>query len=233
VLAGVGAHGVDGEMKQLIFAANGAKPRIVLRDAINNVVEIVKNAEYCLIYDRPLRAEGLTWGELTDWWAQKTGCDAAEPETRRKLYRRLRESLSEQSPPERVLFDAYRTRYRSELGGRMPALLPQVYLHYDPYTIRELANGPGEPLARQRMDFLLLLAHSTRIVIEVDGKQHYATGARASPAKYAAMVREDRSLRLAGYEVYRFGASELLSRDGARRADEFFSALLQRHEIES
>ena len=42
----LGAHGVAGDFKNLIFAANGPKPRIALRDAINNVIEIVP-AEYC------------------------------------------------------------------------------------------------------------------------------------------------------------------------------------------
>ena len=36
VLERLGAHGVAGDLKNLIFAANGPKPRIVLRDAINN-----------------------------------------------------------------------------------------------------------------------------------------------------------------------------------------------------
>lgn len=70
-LATVGPHGVDGDLKNLIFAANGPKPRIVLRDAISNVIEIVDNAQYCLVYDRPLAATGLSWGELTAWWADR------------------------------------------------------------------------------------------------------------------------------------------------------------------
>jgi hypothetical protein len=40
----LGMTGVSGEMKNLIFAATGPKPRIVLRDDINNVVEITENA---------------------------------------------------------------------------------------------------------------------------------------------------------------------------------------------
>lgn len=43
--------GVRGEMKNLIFAADGPKPRIVISDAINNDLQIVENAEYCLVYD--------------------------------------------------------------------------------------------------------------------------------------------------------------------------------------
>jgi very-short-patch-repair endonuclease len=231
VLACTGPQGVDGELKNLIFAADGPKPRIVLRDALNNLIEIVENEEYCLVYNRPLKPEGLTWGELTSWWADREGSDPAQPETRRRLYRRLRASLSDNSPGERVLFDAYKTRYRRDLRGVMPALIPQVYLHYDPYTLRELAVGPGQTLVRQRMDFLLLLPNRARVVLEVDGKQHYSQGGRANPERYAEMASEDRRLRLAGYEVYRFGAYELLQDDGEARASDFFDAVLARYEI--
>ena len=59
------------------------------------------------------------------------------------------------------------------------------------------------------MDFLLLLSNSIRIVIEVDGKQHYSDENISSPKKYAEMVSLDRDLKLLGYEVYRFGGFEL------------------------
>jgi len=51
--------GVGSPAKNLIFAANGPKPDLVLRDAVNNDVEIVRNGEYCLIYDEPIPADGL------------------------------------------------------------------------------------------------------------------------------------------------------------------------------
>jgi hypothetical protein len=43
--------GVGTPAKNLIFAANGPKPGLVLRDALNNDIEIVRNGEYCLVYD--------------------------------------------------------------------------------------------------------------------------------------------------------------------------------------
>ena len=46
-------------MKKLIFAADGPKPEIVLRDAINNDPEIGENAEHCPVYDRGLGLTGL------------------------------------------------------------------------------------------------------------------------------------------------------------------------------
>jgi hypothetical protein len=68
-----GAHGVAGELKNLIFAADGPKAEIVFSDALNNDVLVVKNEQFCLVYDRPLGAEGLTWAELTSWWADRAG----------------------------------------------------------------------------------------------------------------------------------------------------------------
>lgn len=56
--------GVRGPMKNLIFAAVGPKPEIVLDDAVNNDLRIVRNEQFCLVYDRPLAAHGLTWAEL-------------------------------------------------------------------------------------------------------------------------------------------------------------------------
>jgi very-short-patch-repair endonuclease len=58
------------------------------------------------------------------------------------------------------------------------------------------------------MDFLLLMRNQRRLVIEIDGKQHYTDGDRASPPRYAEMMIEDRELRMAGYEVFRFGGYE-------------------------
>jgi very-short-patch-repair endonuclease len=78
------------------------------------------------------------------------------------------------------------------------------------------------------MDFLLLLPHHRRVVLELDGIQHYAdsTG-RADPARCAGMAAADRELRLAGYEVYRFGGHELADRGRAAGVlDGFFDRLL-------
>ncbi|HEV2813382.1 MAG TPA: hypothetical protein VGW10_09040, partial [Solirubrobacteraceae bacterium] len=127
-LGSMGPRGVDGELKNLIFASTGRKPRIVLRDAINNVIDVVENAEHCLVYNRPLGPDGLTWGDLTNWWATHQALDADEAATREALYLRLRASVSNQSPPEQAMFSGYRHYYRRELQGSMPVLLPQVYL---------------------------------------------------------------------------------------------------------
>ncbi len=81
------------------------------------------------------------------------------------------------------------------------------------------------------MDFLLLLPHNARVVIECDGQQHYADDdGKASPRRYAAMMAEDRDLRLKGYEVYRFGGAELPDTPAARQLLEtFFNRLAERY----
>jgi len=220
--------GVPGSVKNLIFAADGPKPKIVVSDALNNDFRIVENEQYCLVYDRPLPAHGLTWAALTSWWADRQGLnEASEREVSRNLYRRLDRSLSNDA--ERRILRTYAERY-VRLGPDIPALIPQVYLHYDPYTRADHTPGVS-PLPRQRMDFLLLLPLRVRIVIECDGRQHYADPAgHADPRRYAAMIAEDRELRLRGYEVFRFGGTELTDTATARqRLATFFSRLAARY----
>jgi hypothetical protein len=220
--------GVNERVKNLIFASSGPKPRIVLADAISNDIQITEHEQYCLIYDVPIPQTGLLWSDLIAWWAQKEGQELSL-DVERSLFRRLRESLSPQSPPERLLFDTYFKVFREEYGDKLLALIPQVYLHYDPYTIREI-HGKAE-LIRQRMDFLMLFSNHERIVIEIDGQQHYANGDKANPKKYADMVFADRQLRLFGYEVYRFGGYELQVPDATTLIVTFFRKLFEKHSI--
>jgi hypothetical protein len=227
ILERLGAHGVTGDLKNLIFAADGPKPHIVLRDAINNVIEIVKNADHCLVYDRPLAEHGLTWDDLVDWWSERCGPAVTRQEAARALYTRLARSLANEA--ERFFFRTFCARYARPDGATLPALIPQVYLHYDPYVRPQIGDQPGR-LKRQRMDFLLLLPRRARVVLEIDGVQHYAEGSTPSPRRYAEMVSEDRALRLARYEMYRFGGHELADKAAAKdMMNSFFDRLLALH----
>lgn len=222
--------GVATPAKNLIFAANGPKPELVLRDAVSNDIEIVRNGEFCLIFDQPIPADGLTYSTLIEWWRmrQDLGEDVSQRQVGLDLHDRLRSSLGHNSVELRV-FDTYAARYR-EHGFQIPALIPQVYLHFDPMTqlMRKKAGHSGSPLARQRMDFLILFSNRHRVVLEVDGKQHYANGDTASPTLYSEMVAEDRRLRLSGYEVYRFGGAELMHDSADRMLADFFNQLAER-----
>jgi len=219
--------GVTGDVKNLIFAANGPKPELILTDAVNNTIELVENAEHCLIYDEPIYQSGLLWFAIVVWWGKKNGyTDLAQAE--RNLYSRLRNSID--SKAETILFYTYFKEFRKKLAERLPALIPQVYLHYDPKTLKERQGSRRIP--RQRMDFLILFSNKDRVVIEVDGKQHYTNGDVASPQEYARMVSEDRRLRLLGYEVYRFGGCELSEPQlGQAIVKDFFVKLFDKYGI--
>ena len=220
------AGGVSGEIKNLIFAANGPKPELVLSDAVHNAVDIVANAQYCLVYDKPITSKGLLWSDLVLWWKEKGSNDDDQAE--RDLYVRLIASLG--SKVEKLLFFTYFKEFKTKLGENLPALVPQVYLHYDPKTLKELQGRRRIP--RERMDFLMLFSDRSRVVIEVDGKQHYANGDIASPQEYARMVSEDRKIRLRGYEVYRFGGFEISENEASRTMlRDFFRALFDKHSI--
>ncbi|MFZ4281273.1 hypothetical protein ACWEJZ_30545 [Streptomyces bacillaris] len=87
------------------------------------------------------------------------------------------------------------------------------------------------------MDFLLLLPGGVRIVIEVDGKHHYAREVPPESGRwevaadlYSEMLAEDRELRLKGYEVFRFGGREILeSREDLSSIRRFFGDLEARY----
>ncbi len=216
--------GVPSPVKNLIFAAKGPKPDIVFLDALNNDIGITGNENNCLIYQESVPSSGLSWSNLVQWWAARTNTDPISSETEKALREQLCDSLD--SDRERLLFNSYFERIHP-LMQEPPALIPQFYLHYDPYTVRERGQ---KVLPRQRMDFLLLLPNSRRVVIEVDGKQHYAKDdGTASPQLYAEMVAEDRKLKLSGYEVYRFGAYELYGDSGKQVVKDFFRKLFVRH----
>jgi very-short-patch-repair endonuclease len=98
-------------------------------------------------------------------------------------------------------------------------------------TVRERRR---DALLGHRMDFLLLLPHGQRVVLEVDGSHHYATpdGKRPDATRYAANMPAARELKLNGYEVFRFGATEL--RDPASAHDllqVFFTDLFRRFDV--
>jgi very-short-patch-repair endonuclease len=96
-------------------------------------------------------------------------------------------------------------------------------------TVRQ--RGP-EALLRFRMDFVLILPHGQRVVLEVDGSHHYSSGGRADATKYASNMRGDRDLKLNGYEVFRFGATELQNREPARALlGQFFADLFRRFNV--
>lgn len=224
------AQGDSDDFKNLIFAANGPKPEIALVNATTNVIKIVKNEEYCLVYDRPLTEKGLLWEELVDWWCDRENLQSQDrSEQRRSLFNRLQASI-EDNEPEKVLFRAYYRVFFEKLGDRLPALIPQVYLHYDPYTYKYLQGE--KRLVRQRIDFLLLLPYGKNVVIEVDGKQHYSENGQPSPRLYAEMVAEDRRLKLTGYEVYRFGGYEFLETEKLQQTvRDFFSEFFKLYSI--
>ncbi|PHV32765.1 hypothetical protein P9875_12365 [Janthinobacterium rivuli] len=222
----VALHTAHARPKNLIFASS-IKPDIRFRDAVNNDIEIASNANDCLFYDRPIGVEGLRWKDLQQWWAD-TSMEKDPQAAKKTLYQRLLSCLPKSSPPQRLLFTSFYSAFGKEIPD-LPALLPEVWLHWDPKTV---AQRGVHALLNHRMDFLLLLPGGARVVIEVDGVQHYADdNCRADTRRYARLAAGDRELKLAGYEVYRFGGIELQSPQSSIMVEQFFKALFSRHHI--
>lgn len=227
------SSGVEGEIKNLIFASSGPKPEIVLSDSTLNTIEIVKNKDSCLVYTKDISTEGLKWSDLIAWWRtvpeSRVSETSSDREAALELHNRLKDSCNK---VERIILDTYYGFAHDKMEFSAPALIPQVYLHYDPYTVREHGID-GARLARQRMDFLLLFPQRRHLVLELDGRHHYADDdGRASTRRYAEMVAEDRKLRLRGYEVFRFGGNEFVDKGEAERMlKDFYLQLFARYEV--
>lgn len=212
--------------KNIIFASI-SKPDIRLSNTLENEIEILSDPSRVLVYDRPVSTNGLLWRDLQEWWAAQT-LETDNIRSKKALYRRLQQSLPDTSPPQKRLFDAF-FRGFGQAVYELPALLPEVWLHWDPKTVRERG---ARALLNHRMDFLMLLPGSVRVVIEVDGQQHYADeSGRASTSKYAELVASTRELSLSGYEVYRFAGLELQTDDAPAKVKAFFMALFARHKV--
>lgn len=204
----------------ILFGSPHVKPALRVRDVLEQSIEVLTGDDTVLAYDVPVGERGLTWQDVESWWSRRR--DIPAEQAKRELWPRLARVCADVSPAQRALF----VTYYDYAKGHDPlfALLPEVWLHWDPVS---RAQRGKDAYLNQRMDFLMLLPGLRRVVLEVDGQQHYATSAgEPSPRIYSDTTRGDRELRLSGYEVYRFSGYELSDDRAADTAREFFSRLL-------
>lgn len=225
--------GVKGKINNIVFAAT-MKPDILLTDVLNHTVQIPVNEDKYLLYDREVATGDLSWRKLLEWYDNNHL--PIEKGLKERLYDAVRKC---NSPIEEQFFNCY-LEVVKEFGDGIPALLPQVYLYYDSKIQRERTIRIFD---HQCMDFLMLFSGSQRVVIELDGVQHYSEntvecpGSQypvpvASTSKYAYMVAAQREMTLAGYEVYRFGGHEFLNQEQAKAMiRQFFIDLFTKHGV--
>lgn len=223
-LASVGA-GKQSSPKNLIFAST-VKPDLRLGNALDNDIEVMSDPANVLIYDRPVTNSGLLWRDLQTWYSETYRIEASQ--AKKHLYRRLASCLPKSSPPQTLAFSSFFKAFTTAIP-ELPVLLPEVWFHWDPQTVTQRGK---QALLRYRMDFLLLLPGGIRVVIEIDGKHHYSdSDGLPSPRLYAEMMEADRALRLAGYEVYRFGAYELGLPNAQELLIGFYRSLFERYSL--
>ncbi len=227
------------KIANIIFAAQ-QKPDIVISDMLGNKLDILENEKNYLVYDQEIPITGLSWSDMVSWYGRKYHHTSEWLEA--EYIARLKQSIGKNSPPEELFFEAY-IEFVKEHSGMVPALIPQVHLYYDPKT---KDNRGRKYFEHQRMDFVFILSNDSRIVIEIDGQQHYAedeevpgTNHRryAVPGRYAEMAAAHREMVLSGYEVYRFGGVEFPSKFDWQKKEskslvkEFLSRLFKKYHI--
>ncbi|MDQ0761997.1 AbiJ-related protein [Streptomyces canus] len=213
--------------RQVIFATL-VKPDIRVSSVLDGDLEVIEHAEQAdeiLVYNRVIGNDGLRWRDLMSWWQEKHDITDTG-HARSSLFDRMRASLPKESSGQDNLYWLYYNIYQHELDD-LPALLPEVWLHWDHQTVKQRRERAQQHI---RMDFLLLMPGRKRVVLEVDGSQHFTDnrGTVPNPRKYAETMAGDRELKLLGYHVYRFGHDELEKREHARSIlTDFFSRLLR------
>ncbi|MFC1442860.1 hypothetical protein ABUW04_31885 [Streptacidiphilus sp. N1-10] len=209
--------------KTLIFASM-EKPDIRLVSVVDNDVEVLQGSDKLLVYDRIVGRDGLRWKDLLVWWSEITGAKD-EKTAAQALHRRLLASMpTDERSPQRQVYRSFQAIFEPQ-GQNHPALLPEVWLHWDHQTVKQRGV---HALLNHRMDYLLLMPHGHRIVIEIDGPRHYATD-----QAYADTVRGDRELKLRGYDVYRLSYTELHPRKLAQVVTQFFAQLFDHYDAGS
>lgn len=219
----------------IIFAAQ-SKPDFQVHNINTNIEDIsidISDPSKYLVYDEGNQKNLITWNELNSWYIKIRN---------RYPFHRITSTLKEQcenslsNPFERDFFKYYFELYEEKLNTKLPALFPQVHLNVD------TKNKNKENKINQRMDFMLCLNNGKRIIIELDGYEHYAEkiyhpngtyNYKFAPKNYANMVTVDRKLRLDGYDIYRFGGSEYAKNpmDFKNIMKEFFDALFEKYSI--
>lgn len=154
-----------------------------------------------LIYEQGIPADGISWKILAEWY-ELLEIDNTEKQMARVFYECLN------SEPERIFYKAY-ISYLKKHTKNTPALLPQVYMYYNSKT---KSQRDWQIFEQQKMDFMMTISLSQRMVFEIDGSQHYAEddvapGTQykhyASPARYAEMIIDNINIFFDKYFVER------------------------------
>ncbi|PHG74423.1 hypothetical protein [Bacillus wiedmannii] len=175
-----------------------------------------------LVFNERIPAKGLTWKQLNTWWKNQSPIHN-KPED---LIERMKEVCVWS---EKKFLDLYLNLYDDD---DHPAILPQITIAYSPILSKsDLRNLEIDPKHRYTMDFMVIPNDKTKILIEIDGREHYSKlltkilveidGKEhystlknsvyiAAPELYAAQAKEDRELKVKGYTVFRFGGSEMM-----------------------
>lgn len=201
----------------IVFATE-IKPDIVVKNVLKKEIE-VRGSGSGLVYMANTGKNPILWKDVLKWYEDEFHDSLDGFSAKESLKSKLLLSLSKASPPEAIFFNAYCEATIDQYNSL--ALFPQVWMQYDTRSASD--RGGVSAFKHQRMDFMLFLKKGKTLILEIDGRDHYANKLIpkpkeckydvyiADPDKYAEMMNEDRKMRFNGYEVLRYGAKMISS----------------------
>ena len=178
-------------LKQIFYACQ-YKPELITQ--ADGFMADKKNCS--LDYRGPFSHTGITWDNVLDYFMSKeiTLWDLSD---------RYDKAIAPRC--EKLFYEAYTKQFINtgfEISNCEIALLPQVYVNWDPYTKEQR----GYKLVNQRVDFLWYGPNHFPLIIEIDGPSHWEF-----PDEYCVQCRTDRDLMDLGFHIRRFTNDEILS----------------------
>jgi AbiJ-like protein len=117
----------------ILFASRHGKPALRLRDVLDQSIEVLTGDDTVLAYDVPVSDRGLTWRDVESWWSHRKGISADRAKL--ELWRRLVTVCADVSPAQHALLVTYYDYAKDH--DPLFALLPEVWLHWDPVSRRQ------------------------------------------------------------------------------------------------
>lgn len=203
------------EKISIIFAASKEKPSTCASglNGHNIKLDINKKNKSYYVYEGEVNKQGIKRQEIEAWCLN-------ERISKEEFYKNVKESIGSNAKYQRMFYEYYLESIYNKKTKKDFFLFPEVYV--------QLNSTNNDYENKQRVDFLIVLPNNRKVIIEIDGIDHYAEKIDgkwiASMKKYTTDRKFDRKMSQLGYTIYRFSNSEI---EDKKEIEKFFDEILK------